>query len=63
VPKILLQFKVDKLKKGELDVVLGATKEALKKRPAAHPEVLPISSHETLGIGQLREEIATFSVD
>jgi GTP-binding protein len=59
----IILTKVDKLKKGELDVVLGATKEALKKRPAAHPEVLPISSHENLGIGQLREEIATFSVD
>ena len=58
----IILTKVDKLKKGELDGVLAATKEALKKRPAAHPEVLPISSHENLGIGQLREEIASLSV-
>lgn len=58
----IILTKVDKLKKGELDAVLAATKEALKKRPAAHPEVLPISSHENLGIGQLREEIASLSV-
>ncbi|MFY7760887.1 ribosome biogenesis GTP-binding protein YihA/YsxC [Aquidulcibacter sp.] len=59
----IILTKVDKLKKGELDAVLLATKEGLKKRPAAHPEVLPISSHENLGISQLREEIATFSVE
>ena len=54
--------KVDKLKKGELDAVIGATQEVLKKRPAAHPDILPVSSHEQIGIGRLRDEIASLSV-
>lgn len=54
--------KVDKLKKGELDTVISATQEVLKKRPAAHPDILPVSSHEQIGIGRLRDEIASLSV-
>lgn len=54
--------KVDKLKKGELDAVISATQEVLKKRPAAHPDILPVSSHEQIGIGRLRDEIASLSV-
>jgi GTP-binding protein len=54
--------KVDKLKKGELDGVLIATTAALAKRPAAHPQVMTVSSHEGVGINELREEIATFAL-
>jgi GTP-binding protein len=59
----IILTKVDKLKKGELEGVLEKTREGLKKRPAAHPEILPISSHEQVGIDRLREEIANFALD
>jgi GTP-binding protein len=54
--------KVDKLKKGELDGVLAATTAALAKRPAAHPHVITVSSHEGHGIDELRNEIATLAL-
>lgn len=54
--------KVDKLKKGELDTVYAATTAALAKRPAAHPHVITVSSHEGHGISELREEIATLAL-
>jgi GTP-binding protein len=54
--------KVDKLKKGELDAVYAATSAALAKRPAAHPHVITVSSHEGHGISELREEIATLAL-
>lgn len=50
--------KVDKLKKGELERVMEATLAGLKKRPAAHPEVIPVSSHGNQGLTRLRDEIA-----
>jgi GTP-binding protein len=59
----IILTKIDKLKKGELEGVLEKTREGLKKRPAAHPEILPISSHEQIGIDRLREEIANFALD
>jgi GTP-binding protein len=54
--------KIDKLKKGELDGVYGATSAALAKRPAAHPHVITVSSHEGHGINELRDEIATLAL-
>ncbi|GIU67219.1 putative GTP-binding protein EngB [Candidatus Phycosocius spiralis] len=59
----IILTKIDKLKKGELEGVVEQTREGLKKRPAAHPEILPISSHEQIGIDRLREEIANFALD
>jgi GTP-binding protein len=54
--------KVDKLKKGELEGVYAATTAALAKRPAAHPHVITVSSHEGHGINALRDEIATLAL-
>jgi GTP-binding protein len=50
--------KTDKLGGGALDTVLAATRTALGKRPAAHPEVLAASAHDMSGIPELRAEIA-----
>jgi GTP-binding protein len=51
--------KADKIKPAELEKVLAATREAIRKRPAAHPVVLATSSESGLGIPHLRAEIMT----
>jgi GTP-binding protein len=50
--------KSDKPSVSELDAVIGATKAAIAKRPAAHPELIVTSSETRFGIDQLRAEIA-----
>jgi GTP-binding protein len=50
--------KADELKRSEVALRLAATREALKKRPAAHPEVLLTSSETGEGIETLRLAIA-----
>jgi GTP-binding protein len=50
--------KVDKLKPGELDKVVSETAERLRRRPAAHPEVLATSSVKSTGLPELRSAIA-----
>jgi len=50
--------KVDKLKKGALAKVIEATAEAVKKRPAAFPEVIATSSEKGTGLPELRAHIA-----
>jgi GTP-binding protein len=56
----LVLTKADKLKPGGLATVLEATRAAIAKRPAAHPEVLATSSGTGAGIPELRAEIAAF---
>jgi GTP-binding protein len=53
--------KADKSKPSELDRVLAETAEALRRRPAAHPEVLATSAETGAGLDALRAEIAAFS--
>jgi GTP-binding protein len=50
--------KADKLKPGELDGVMAETAERLRRRPAAHPEVLATSSVTSTGLPELRSTIA-----
>ena len=50
--------KADKLKAGELEKVVSRTVEAVRKRPAAHPEVLATSSAKGDGIAELRAGVA-----
>jgi GTP-binding protein len=50
--------KADKLKGGELDKVLKRTTDDVRKRPAAHPEVLATSSAKGDGIAELRAGVA-----
>jgi GTP-binding protein len=50
--------KIDKLKPGELDTVMAETAERLRRRPAAHPEVLATSSVKSAGLPELRSIIA-----
>ena len=49
--------KTDKVKPAERAGVDDATRESLRKRPAAHPEVLATSAADGTGIAELRSEI------
>lgn len=53
--------KTDKLRKNELEAVLTTSRDALKKRPAAHPTVLAVSAVTGDGIAELRAEIAVLA--
>lgn len=52
--------KADKIGKEEQQLRLQQTRDALKKRPAAHPHVLLTSSEKKQGIEDLRAELAAF---
>jgi GTP-binding protein len=50
--------KADKLLQRDLDTTVAATRAAIAKRPAAHPELILTSSETKFGIEGLRAEIA-----
>src|SRR3954465_13254810 len=54
----LVLTKADKPSVAELDAVIEASKAAIAKRPAAHPELLVTSSETKFGIDLLRAAIA-----
>ena len=49
--------KADKPNKTELDDAIKKTRDTIKKRPAAHPELILTSSETKFGMEQLRAEI------
>ena len=49
--------KADKPSVAELDEAIAATRAAIAKRPAAHPELIVTSSETKAGIEVLRAEI------
>ncbi len=53
--------KADKVKPTEIAETLAATRAAIAKRPAAHPEIIATSSEKGLGIELLRAEIAALA--
>ena len=58
----LVLTKTDKLKRPEVDKRLAETSAKIAKRPAAHPVIHATSSSKTLGIGELRAEIAALAI-
>ena len=50
--------KTDKIKPAELEKVKEKVSAAIKKHPAAFPEIHATSSEKALGIPELRAEIA-----
>jgi GTP-binding protein len=50
--------KADKPSRRELDEAIAATRKAIARRPAAHPEIVVTSSETKAGIPELRAEIA-----
>lgn len=55
--------KVDQLKAGEAERRAVETLDALKKRPAAFPEVIATSSEKGLGIDMLRAAVAKLMIE
>ncbi|MGE0597241.1 MAG: ribosome biogenesis GTP-binding protein YihA/YsxC [Hyphomonadaceae bacterium] len=53
--------KADKLKPTELAARIAETAAALKKRPAAHPEIAATSAESGLGVVELRADIAALA--
>jgi GTP-binding protein len=49
--------KADKIKASELAEVAAKTAEAVRKRPAAHPEIIATSSEKGMGIPELRAAV------
>jgi len=49
--------KADKVKATELDAVYHAVSEEVRKRPAAHPDVIATSSEKGMGIAELRAAV------
>ena len=50
--------KIDKPALRDLEKTVAATRAAIAKRPAAHPDIIQTSSEKGAGLGQLRTEIA-----
>ncbi len=55
--------KTDKIKPGQLQRIRQETAEGLKKRPAAHPNIIDTSSEKGAGIADVRAEIYKLSID
>lgn len=55
--------KTDKIKPGQLSRIRQDTAEGLKKRPAAHPNIIDTSSEKGAGIADVRAEIYKLSID
>lgn len=55
--------KIDKIKSGEREKVLNATRRKLSKHPAAHPLILTTSSRKGEGLAELRAEIASLAME
>ena len=53
--------KADKLKPGALERLIAETGDAIRKRPAAYPEVLATSAAKMTGFGELRSAIGEFA--
>ncbi|MEC3909981.1 ribosome biogenesis GTP-binding protein YihA/YsxC [Sphingobium sp. CR2-8] len=49
--------KSDKIKASELAAVTQATADAIRKRPAAHPDIIATSSEKGMGIAELRAAV------
>lgn len=56
----IILTKIDKISVAEKEAVLIKTRAALKKHPAARPEVLLTSSEKGLGISDLQDNLAAF---
>ena len=54
----VVMTKADKLLARDLETTVAATRAAIAKRPAAHPEVVVTSSQKREGLETLRAEIA-----
>jgi GTP-binding protein len=49
--------KTDKIKASDLAKVTQATADAIRKRPAAHPDIIATSSEKGMGLPELRAAV------
>ncbi|MBE8220346.1 MAG: YihA family ribosome biogenesis GTP-binding protein [Alphaproteobacteria bacterium] len=54
----IILSKSDKIKVAAQEAVLVATQEALRKRPAAHPDIILSAAHKNIGLKEIRTAIA-----
>ncbi|RZO69089.1 MAG: YihA family ribosome biogenesis GTP-binding protein [Parvularculaceae bacterium] len=57
----IILTKTDKIKPSALPYLISNISEAIKRRPAAHPVIMPTSSETGAGLAELRAEIGTFA--
>ena len=62
VPYQIVLTKADKIKPPALEALRTKTLDRIKKRPAAHPELITTSSEKKLGLDELRAEIAALMI-
>jgi GTP-binding protein len=53
----LVLTKADKIKATALDEVMQRTADEVRKRPAAHPDIIPTSSEKGMGLPELRAAV------
>ncbi len=53
----IVMTKADKIKASELEAVTARTLEEIRKRPAAHPEIIATSSEKGMGLPELRAAV------
>lgn len=53
----IVMTKSDKIKASELNAVMQKTADAIRKRPAAHPDIIATSSEKGMGIPELRAAV------
>jgi GTP-binding protein len=53
----IILTKADKIKASALEEVTAQTVEAVRKRPAAHPDIIATSSEKGMGIAELRAAV------
>ncbi|CAO3418015.1 ribosome biogenesis GTP-binding protein YihA/YsxC [Azospirillum doebereinerae] len=63
VSYVVVLTKMDKVKSNELDAVRRATEAALKKHPAAFPDIHVTSSEKNVGIAELRASLAQLAAE
>jgi GTP-binding protein len=62
VPYQIIMTKSDKLKQKDRDDLLKATADVIRRRPAAHPEIIVTSAETGEGIATLRAVLSQFAV-
>ena len=56
-PQVIVLTKTDKIKASALAAVTAATADAIRKRPAAHPDIIATSSEKGMGLPELRAAV------
>ena len=53
----IILTKADKIKASELEQIFVSTAAAIRKRPAAHPDIIATSAEKGMGIPELRAAV------